>query len=125
LQFFNLHRGDSAVAEPLLKLVTSRRLVSEAAALLGTSRLRLYQTCLFVKEPGMAETNWHSDLAMAPLDTNAFITAWMPLRRLTEGDAALLFASGSHRDFALPFWRADEGMTAPRYARFTREKYSG
>lgn len=43
---------------------------------------------------------------MAPLDTNAFVTAWVPLRPIAGGgrDSGLLFAAGSHRDFALPFW---------------------
>ena len=60
----------------------------------------------------MGETNWHSDLAMVPLDTNSFLTAWLPLRSLTPSDAALEFASASHRDFALPFWRSEKGMDA-------------
>ena len=47
---------------------------------------------------------------MVPLDTNAFVTAWLPLRSLHPADAALSFASGSHRDFALPYWQADAGM---------------
>ena len=45
---------------------------------------------------------------MAPLDTNAFVTAWLPLRDLAPSDAALEFASGSHRDFALPYWQSEE-----------------
>jgi hypothetical protein len=54
----------------------------------------------------MAPTHWHSDLRMAPLDTNAFVTFWLPLRAIRGGaaDSGLLFARGSHRDFALPFW---------------------
>lgn len=66
---------------------------------------------MFLKEPGYAETNWHSDLRMAPLDTNAFVTAWIPLRPVSgaEGDSGLLFARGSHRDFALPFWHDMRG----------------
>ncbi len=66
------------------------------------------QDCLFLKEPGYGETNWHSDLRMAPLDTNAFVTAWLPLRAIArEHDSGLVFAAGSHRDFALPFWHDD------------------
>lgn len=49
---------------------------------------------------------------MVPLDTNAFVTAWIPLRSLTADDAALEFASGSHRDFALPYWHTDASMSA-------------
>lgn len=107
---------------------------------------------MFYKEPGFAQTNWHSDLRMAPFDTNDFITAWIPLRPIAGGtkkqqeqegssragsaggagpsgrggsssrdkqgggglkaaekDSGLLFAVGSHRDFALPFWHEMEG----------------
>jgi hypothetical protein len=31
-----------------------------AAQLLGVRRVRLYQSCVFIKEPGMGDTNWHS-----------------------------------------------------------------
>ncbi len=51
-------------------------------------------------------------LAQVPLDTNAFVTAWLPLRALSRDDAALAFASGSHRDFALPYWQDEAGMAA-------------
>jgi hypothetical protein len=44
------------------------------------------QSCVFLKEPGYAETNWHSDLRMAPLDCNHFVTAWMPLRPVQGGE---------------------------------------
>jgi ectoine hydroxylase-related dioxygenase (phytanoyl-CoA dioxygenase family) len=46
----------------------------------------LVQDCVFLKEPGYAETNWHSDLRMAPLDTNDFVTAWIPLRPVQGGE---------------------------------------
>ena len=40
-----------------------------AAELLGADeeegdRVRLYQSCVFVKPPGFGETNWHSDANM-------------------------------------------------------------
>lgn len=50
------------------------------------SAFLLLQDCVFLKEPGFAETNWHSDLRMAPLDTNDFITAWIPLRPVQGGE---------------------------------------
>lgn len=112
LQTFNLHRRPTRAGEAAMQLVASPRLGATAAQLLGCPRVRVYQSCVFVKEPGMAETNWHSDLAMVPLDTNAFVTVWMPLRSLGPGDAQLAFASGSHRDFALPFWRSDAAMSS-------------
>jgi hypothetical protein len=88
----------------------SKRFAKIAAELMGCERARIYQSCIFVKEPGMAETNWHSDLNMVPLDTNDFVTLWIPLRSLEEDDAALHFANRSHRDFSLPYWRTLEGM---------------
>jgi len=95
--------------------ILSRRLATVAASLLGADssrgdRVRVYQSCVFVKPPGFGETHWHSDANMVPLDTNAFVTLWLPLRPLAEDDAALVFASGSHRDFALPYWKTLEGM---------------
>ncbi|CAG9466696.1 unnamed protein product [Pedinophyceae sp. YPF-701] len=102
LQFFNLHRHSEAVRA----IVTSPRLVATASQILGgVSKLRVYQDCLFLKKPGFGATNWHSDLRMAPLDTHKLVTAWIPLRDVSgEGDSGLIFAQGSHRDFALPFW---------------------
>ena len=46
-----------------------RRLARIAAELLGADeeegdRVRLYQSCVFVKPPGFGETNWHSDANM-------------------------------------------------------------
>ncbi|KXZ56249.1 hypothetical protein GPECTOR_1g217 [Gonium pectorale] len=119
LQFFNLHRINKAVA----RVALSPELASVASQLLGVRRVRVYQDCLFLKEPGFAETNWHSDLRMAPLDTNDFITAWIPLRPIlgahsgsdkaaaarSPPDSGLIFAAGSHRDFALPFWHDMDG----------------
>ena len=68
---------------PLIRhLVMSKRLAAAAAQLLGVKRVRLYQDCVFLKEPGFTETNWHSDLLLSPLDTNGFVTAWIPLRPL-------------------------------------------
>lgn len=42
------------------------------------------QDCIFQKEAGFSETNWHSDLRMTPLDTNHSITAWIPLRPIAS-----------------------------------------
>lgn len=58
------------------------------------AQVRLYQDCLFQKMPGFGVTNWHSDLNMVPLDTNSFLTVWIPLRSLAKTDSSLHFASG-------------------------------
>mmetsp|Transcript_136212 Transcript_136212/g.250659 ORF Transcript_136212/g.250659 Transcript_136212/m.250659 type:complete len:303 (+) Transcript_136212:65-973(+) len=97
LQAFNLWRRSPAIAA----LVSSPELAGAASQLLGVDRVRLYQDSLFVKRPGDGETHWHSDLAMTPLDTNAFVTLWLPLQSIppeSEGGTGLVFASGSHRD---------------------------
>ena len=57
------------------------------------------QDCVFLKEPGYSATNWHSDLRMAPFDTNAFVTAWIPLRSIAgdeaEGDSGACCSAGA------------------------------
>ena len=131
LQTFNLHRRSAAfppgslssardattspnALPPCAKYILSRRLAKVAAELLGAEeedKVRVYQSCVFVKPPGFGETHWHSDANMVPLDVNKFVTLWLPLRPLHEDDAALVFASGSHRDFALPYWKTLEGMS--------------
>ena len=63
-----------------------------------------------MKRVGDGETHWHADLAMAPLDTNALVTCWIPLQPVpaeASGGSGLVFAGGSHRDVALPFWHGD------------------
>jgi len=108
LQLFNLWRDSPAVAE----LWRSPHLAGTAARLLGVARVRLYQDAFFLKRPGDGPTHWHSDLAMAPLDTNSFVTCWLPLHDIAapeDGGSALVFASGSHRDVALHFWHGDPG----------------
>tara|TARA_B110000977_G_scaffold53398_1_gene72557 strand:+ start:27743 stop:29107 length:1365 start_codon:yes stop_codon:yes gene_type:complete len=135
LQTFNLHRpnssppgserkreGENTSSENLTsqalpscaQYILSKRLAKVAAELLGAGeedKVRVYQSCVFVKPPGFGETHWHSDANMVPLDVNKFVTLWLPLRPLHEDDAALVFASGSHRDFSLPYWKTLEGMS--------------
>ena len=104
LQAFNLWRTCGEVAA----LASSPALAGTAANLLGVPRVRLYQDSLFVKRPGDGPTHWHSDLAMSPLDTNDFVTAWVPLQPVPpeeEGGSGLVFADRSHKDVALHFWQ--------------------
>lgn len=104
LQSFNLWRRDPAIA------AIATELAPHAAALLGTERVRLYQDSLFIKRVGDGPTPWHSDLAMSPLDTNDFVTAWVPLQPVPseeEGGSGLVFARASHRDVALHFWHGE------------------
>ena len=59
LQHFNLHRYDSSIRE----LALHSSLAGIAAQLLGTRKLRLYQDCVFLKEPGFSQTNWYVPLS--------------------------------------------------------------
>lgn len=114
LQTFNPHRTH----EIAMRLASSQRLGIVAAQLLGVELLRLYQTCLFWKRPGDAPTNWHSDLRISPLDTNHFVTAWIPLTDVPDaedGGTALLYADGSHRDLAMAVWYSDSSDMSNRY----------
>lgn len=62
------------------------------------ARVRLYQDSTFCKRPGDGPTRWHSDLNMAPLDCNDFVTAWIPVEAVParkDGGSPLVFASRS------------------------------
>ena len=100
LQTFNPHRRH----RPALKVATCARLAATARALLGVPEVQLYQSCLFKKRAGDEATNWHSDLHTSPLDTNDFVTCWFPLHDLEADSTGLCYATGSHRDLALPMW---------------------
>eukprot|EP00930_Biecheleria_cincta_P101255 TRINITY_DN92886_c0_g1_i1.p1 TRINITY_DN92886_c0_g1~~TRINITY_DN92886_c0_g1_i1.p1 ORF type:complete len:408 (+),score=42.64 TRINITY_DN92886_c0_g1_i1:184-1224(+) len=100
LQYFNLHRRSRRLRD----VAMSPRLAFWASQLLGVPRLRLYQDALFVKRPGDGPTSWHSDLGLAPFDTNSFVTIWITLTQVPrKGGSSLCFASGSHRDFSLAY----------------------
>lgn len=100
LQYFNLHRHSALLRRAAL----SPRLALWAARLLGVSQVRLYQDALFMKYPRHGPTRWHSDLALAPFDTNAFVTVWLALTPVpAKGGAGLRFAQGSHRDYTLQY----------------------
>ena len=66
LQYFNVWQEDEVVRG----LSTSPELAELAGSLMGVKRVRLYQDSLFLKRVGDGCTNYHSDLRMAPFDTN-------------------------------------------------------
>jgi hypothetical protein len=103
LQLFNLWRSSEIAREVAL----SKHMGEIACELLGVPKVRLYQDSLFVKRPGDGATQWHTDLHMTPFDSNDLLTCWIPLQpvsRNEDGGSSLMFASGSQRDFALPYW---------------------
>ena len=96
----NLHNSPSVHLNTYL--IARPSLIS----LTGVPSVRLYQDSLFVKRSGDGPTQWHSDLNQTPFDGNDFITCWIPLQdvpSIEEGGTPLMFATSSHRDFALPF----------------------
>ncbi|GAB5034747.1 Hypothetical protein NocV09_02100520 [Nannochloropsis oceanica] len=108
LQTFNAWRKYQDVRQ----LVLAKRFAGVAAQLLNAPRVRLYQDSTFLKRCGDGPTLWHSDLNMAPFHTNDAVTLWLPLTPIApeeEGGTGLLFASRSHRDFALSFWEDAKG----------------
>ena len=74
------------------------RLASAASALLGVRTVRLYQDSLFVKQHGDDASPWHRDIVAAPIETDKFLSIWIPLTRAsgTAEAGTLVFASGSH-----------------------------
>jgi hypothetical protein len=62
----------------------------------------------------------------APFDSNAMITAWIPLVRVPsaeEGGSPLTFASGSHRDMSFSYWSVTHSLTHSRVVQ-TRQSVS-
>ena len=56
-----------------------------------------------MKRVGDGETHWHADLAMAPLDTNALVTCWIPLQPVpAEASGGSGSGSGSGSGYPNP-----------------------
>ena len=101
-QIFHLWKQSTEIK----RLACSTTLGEIAALLLGVNAVRLYQDSVFVKPPGYGDTRWHSDLHMAPFDSNNMITCWIPLTEIPsikQGGTGLQYASKSHKDFSLLF----------------------
>ena len=119
LQHFNTWKSVASACS----VAKSARLASAAATLLNVPSVRLYQDSIFHKRPGDGPTPWHSDARMAPFDTSKMITFWINLQPVPDqalGGTGLIFADGSHADFALPYWN---GVDGHEYERL-EERYS-
>jgi len=119
LQHFNVWK----VVPAARRIAKSTRLADAAATLLDVPSVKLYQDSIFHKRPGDGPTPWHSDARMAPFDTSKMITFWVPLQPIPsheDGGTGLIFADGSHSDFALPFWN---GLDGHEYERL-EERYT-
>lgn len=91
LQIMNLWPDYSEVA----KFVLAKRFASIAAKLLGVDKVRIYHDQALYKEPFGGLTPWHQDQHYWPLETNKFVTMWMPLIDVTKEMGTLNFASGT------------------------------
>jgi len=121
----NDNNKSSSALTTVRKLCLSSYLAQTASILLDTPTVRLYQDSLFHKRAGIdGWTPWHSDARMAPFDTSRMITFWIPLQyvpKQEEGGTGLLFADGSHCDFALPYWNGVDGAEYDRL----EQRYEG
>lgn len=92
LQYFNLWRESDMLRQIALAFG------AVVGALLATHKVQLYGDALFRKRPGDDLTTWHFDSANVPLDTESFLTLWIPLQPVSaveEGGSPLIFADGS------------------------------
>lgn len=89
---FSLADAPPAVAD----FVTSPYLGAIAAAFLEVEAVRVLHFVGFFKEAGGPATPLHQDLTYVPLDTDRFVSIWMPLADVSEEMGSLVFAEGSH-----------------------------
>lgn len=119
-QGLNVHRVESVIES----VATTRALGLAAASLLQATKVHLYQTAMFVKDPAHGaglnnSTGWHRDLQLVPLDTRGrgYVTFWCPYERpLGEGDSFLHFAVGSQRDIGFEYWYGNPEKLGPLIA---------
>lgn len=93
LQIPNLWERDEAVR----RFVMARRFAKIAAELMGAQGVRIYHDQALFKEPFGGPTPWHQDQYYWPLDTDKFVTMWMPLTDASIEMGPMTFASGSHK----------------------------
>jgi ectoine hydroxylase-related dioxygenase (phytanoyl-CoA dioxygenase family) len=73
------------------------RIGEVAAALVGTTCLRLWHDQALYKEPGGRATDAHNDQPYWPMDETDTITAWIPFDGSTLAAGAMGYVPGSHR----------------------------
>lgn len=89
---------DLGTNNPIVRVFSNlRRIARMAADLMGVAGVRLFCEDWLIKEPGARITPWHQDAAVFPFDSEATLTAWIPLRDIAEGEGLLRFARGAHQ----------------------------
>lgn len=93
----------------LIPVVRDPRIVSVAAAILGTDVL-CWGSSVFIKEPGAAElVAWHQDSYYWDMQPDDVCTIWLALIDSTVENGAMRVIPGSHREPALPHAASPEG----------------
>lgn len=69
-----------------------------AAALMGATKVALYDEHLLIKEPGTTNpTYWHHDLPYFRIRGDQVCSLWIPFDKVTAATGAMRFVTGSHR----------------------------
>ncbi len=93
LQVMNLWVKD----EEVRRFVMARRFAKIAAELMGVEGVRIYHDQALFKEPHGGPTPWHQDQYYWPLDTDKFVTLWMPLTDISVEMGPATYATGSQK----------------------------
>jgi ectoine hydroxylase-related dioxygenase (phytanoyl-CoA dioxygenase family) len=66
-----------------------------AAELMGVRGVRIFCEDWLLKRPGAGETPWHQDCCVFPFESEATITAWIPIHDVPAGMGLPRYARGS------------------------------
>jgi hypothetical protein len=87
-----------SLAELALGEVPTRIARQLAQASLGESELRLLETIVFSKPPGVSGMlSWHQDTAYFPFEPQNQVALWIPLETVDVGNGTLQYAVGTHK----------------------------
>ena len=74
------------------------RTVADMVRGLAEGELRLLETIIFNKPPGVSNTlGWHQDVSYFPFDPNNQLAVWIPFDVVTKDSGAMVYALGSHK----------------------------
>jgi ectoine hydroxylase-related dioxygenase (phytanoyl-CoA dioxygenase family) len=86
------------LAELALGEVTTSIARQLAQASLGESELRLLETIVFSKPPGVSGVlSWHQDTAYFPFEPQNQVALWIPLESVDAENGTLEYAVGTHK----------------------------
>lgn len=89
----NLWRRSKAVR----RFAFDARFASVARDLLEVQDVRLVADDLFFKKPRSRVSSWHADRAFLPIDSDKFLSIWIPLQATTRRSGTMAYAAKSHR----------------------------